>query len=224
MMLSISNQIIIDSMRYSEAARIQLYGTDLYEKYQGLYGSDMNITYEDILRDGTIQALEKYRQRGKFRKFRIFRNIYLDKALIDACKYGNVRLIKSLIRRGAYPKAEDNLPIIRACGALRWRDSDTDLGLVQYLVEDCGADPRARNDRPLVIASFTSSPKGDDTPFKIIQYLVEECGANPRAYMIRPSKSAVNLARLEGHLDVADYLAKVKPRNLDNIPKSQKFI
>ena len=208
--MTTTDVILFESLQYSKTTRIRFYGTDIYENYQNIYRNVSQDLYSDIFRFGVPDNFEIYRDRLSY-------SLDIALTLIEACRYGNLELVKYLVSLGADLRAWNDEPIVRASisGNLetvkylvslganpRVRDNgpimvaslNGNLETVKYLVS-LGANPKARNDGPIMAASRSGN-------IGLVQYLVEKCGADPRA---RNDEPIIDASRF-GNYAIADYL------------------
>ena len=112
---------------------------------------------------------------------------YLDNQLIEAIKYKNLELVKSIVAQGANIHVNDF--------GLIWTAFNGDIKVMKYLVEQ-GADIHENNDQELRNASFYGH-------LEVVKYLVEH-GADIHAQ----NNSALTSAISNGHVEVVKYLVE----------------
>ncbi len=110
-----------------------------------------------------------------------------EQEFLDACKSGNVQLVRQYLSRGANPRMSDDLALL--CAVI-----GGNLELVKLLLEECELNPDALDGAPIRHAAAKGA-------IEIIHALVVS-GADVRT---RGSQS-LNWAAIHGHTEVMKYL------------------
>lgn len=113
----------------------------------------------------------------------------LEQEFLDACKSGNVQLVRQYLSRGANPRTSNGLALL--CAVV-----SGNLDLVKFLLEECDLDPNSLDGAPMRHAAAKGA-------IEIIQELVQS-GADVR---LRDSQ-ALTWAAMHGHVEVMHYLVE----------------
>jgi hypothetical protein len=145
------------------------------------------------------------------------RYFYLAYFLIEAAKHGKLMILEELIKLGADPHANNELPLVIAA-------ENGHFEIVQYLIEEHSADIKfdliqkiAMKGQLEILMYLVEERRvipnlnvllgaitGDQ--LDVVQYLVEFCGVNSHAKDEWPLKFAV----MRGRLDIIKYLIEVR--------------
>jgi len=141
--MTTTDVILFESLQHSKTARIRFYGSSIFENYQHLYCENTHDLYSDILRYGTPENFETYRNQ-------LSRSLELNQILTDACKFRNLETVKYLVEDcGVNPKARnDDTLFITAVNGYK--------EIIQYLVR-FGADLKSGYYSPIAQASRVRS-------------------------------------------------------------------